>query len=98
MTKPASQWKDEWRLLSPLLDLLGSDPPGQQASNLVERQQARTILDQPLKEAVALGPGGGDHDHQAARRVAQAVRRGQHAAVDRQVGRASGCAVGAGPI
>jgi hypothetical protein len=54
------------KLLGAGLDLLGCDAPGQQAADLVEREQRGTILDQTLEEAVALCHRRGHHDEQAA--------------------------------
>src|SRR6202022_2734903 len=70
------------------LQLLGRDASGQQNANLVERQQAAAVLDQALEEAITLGNRRRHDDEQAPRGVAQAVRRSEHARVDREVGRA----------
>ena len=73
------------QLASPRLQLLGGDASGQQRPNLIERQQRGPVLDQALEKAVALGPRGRGDDQQAPGRVAQAIGRREHVAVDGEV-------------
>jgi len=86
------------QLLGTFLQLLLGDPSAQEAADLLDREQRCPVLDQTLEKALALGNRGRDHDEQAARGIAQAVNRREHAAVNREVGRPRGRPVTAGTI
>ena len=73
------------QLRGALLGLLLRDAAGEQRANAGEREHGAAVLEGAADEAVALLGRPGDDDDEAARRVAHAVGRAQHARAHREV-------------
>ena len=80
------------------LDLAFRDPTGEQLAHPTRCERRPALLDDSLGKARRLRRLGSDDDEKAAGRVAQPMRRREHAAPGRHVNRARRAASSAGAL